>query len=560
LAITTPAAWLAVGALQLAGDVDQLTHLRVAVVEPPEVRALGQGVVQRDPQPLRDHLGQQVHLLDGEGQHPADVLDRRARRHRAERGDLGHARLAVLLPDVGDHLLAPVLAEVDVDVRRLRAVRVEEALEQQVVLQRVYVAQLQDVADQRPAGRAAGAARDALLHREAHEVPDDQEVAGEAHPADDAQLVLQPVAHRLGRRLAVALAQAGLAQLPQVRLRGLLRRRREDGEVALLEVQFDVAAVGDLLAAAHGLAVLGEEAVHLLRRPDVELVAAVAQPALVGAGLACVDAQEHVVGGGVGLAQVVGVAGRHQRQAEPVGDGDGTRGALLLDVQAVVLDLDVEVVAEDAVEPAGQLRRLVDLVLEDVLAELARGAAGQADQALLVRFEQLLVDARDVVVALQEGDGGHLDEVLEAGAVAGQQGEVVAGVAAAAGLAVGALAGGDVRLVADDRVEAGRLALAVELDGAVQVAVVGQGQGVHAQLPGPRHQLGHAAGPVEQAVVAVTVQVDEGTVGHTRRFTGAQGRSAASGSPGDAWTPYTRRPAHAASVGAREGAAALPSL
>ena len=96
----------------------------------------------------------------------------------------------------------------------------------------------------------------------------------------------------------------------------------------------------------------------------------------------------------------------------------------------------------------------------------------------------------------------------------GQQRQVEAGVAAAAGLAVGALAGGDVGLVADDRVEAGGLALAVELDGAVEVAVVGQGQGVHAQRLGVGDQLGDAAGAVEQAVVAVAVQVNEGTVRH----------------------------------------------
>ena len=32
------------------------------------------------------------------------------------------------------------------------------------------------------------------LEGEAHEVPDDQEIAGKAHPADDAQLVFEPVA------------------------------------------------------------------------------------------------------------------------------------------------------------------------------------------------------------------------------------------------------------------------------------------------------------------------------------------------------------------------------
>ena len=55
--------------------------------------------------------------------------------------------------------------------------------------------------------------------------------------------------------------------------------------------------------------------------------------------------------------------------------------------------------------------------------------------------QHFLVDARDVVVALQVGDRRHLDEVLEAGGVLGQQRQVIAGLAALLGLAVGALAG-----------------------------------------------------------------------------------------------------------------------
>src|SRR6516164_3156985 len=93
-----------------------------------------------------------------------------------------------------------------------------------------------------------------------------------------------------------------------------------------------------------------------------------------------------------------------------------------------------------------------------------------------------------------------------------------AGVAALAGLALGPLAGGDVDLVANDRVETGRSALAVELDGAVEVAVIGDGQRVHAQRLDARNQLGDAAGAVEEAVVRVTVQVDERTVGHEEPF------------------------------------------
>ena len=101
--------------------------------------------------------------------------------------------VAVLLADVLDDLVPPLLAEVDVDVGRLGPVRVEEPLEQQVVLERADVAQVEQVADQRPAGRAPGRAGDARLAGEADEVPDDQEVRGEPHPVDDAQLVLEPL-------------------------------------------------------------------------------------------------------------------------------------------------------------------------------------------------------------------------------------------------------------------------------------------------------------------------------------------------------------------------------
>ena len=73
------------------------------------------------------------------------------------------------------------------------------------------------------------------------------------------------------------------------------------------------------------------------------------------------------MGVGVGLREIVGVAGGDQRQAEFVGDVDGPLGACLLNVEPVVLDLDVEVLAEDAMEPLRKLLRLVELVLEDAV-------------------------------------------------------------------------------------------------------------------------------------------------------------------------------------------------
>ena len=50
----------------------------------------------------------------------------------------------------------------------------------------------------------------------------------------------------------------------------------------------------------------------------------------------------------------------------------------------------------------------------------------------------------------------------------------------------------------------------------MHVAVVGDGQAVHAELLDVRDQLGDAVGPVEQGVFAVGVEMDEG---HNRRLT-----------------------------------------
>ena len=179
-----------------------------------------------------------------------------------------------------------------------RAVGVEEALEQQVVFQRIDVAELQHVADHGAASRAAGAARDAVLDGEAHEVPDDQEIAGEAHPADDAQFVLQPVEHCLRR----ACRRSGRARLPRtVRAdiaSGVLPSGGvKTGKCRFLKSSWMSTAVGDLLAALDGVVVAGEELDTSPpaggRRTDRCRSACGCSSA---AHLAGVDAQQHVVG------------------------------------------------------------------------------------------------------------------------------------------------------------------------------------------------------------------------------------------------------------------------
>ena len=65
-----------------------------------------------------------------------------------------------------------------------------------------------------------------------------------------------------------------------------------------------------------------------------------------------------------------------------------------------------------------------------------------------------------------------------------------------------------------------RLARFVELERAVEIAVVGDRQRVHAQLFGPLDQPVDRAGSVEQAVVAVAMQMNKRRRRHDGSFRG----------------------------------------
>jgi hypothetical protein len=66
-------------------------------------------------------------------------------RQRSERDDLRDFVFAVFIGDILHHFVAALVREVDVDVGSTHAIRVEEALEQQAIRQRVEVRDAQHV-------------------------------------------------------------------------------------------------------------------------------------------------------------------------------------------------------------------------------------------------------------------------------------------------------------------------------------------------------------------------------------------------------------------------------
>ncbi len=280
------------------------------------------------------------------------------------------------------------------------------------------------------------------------EVPDDQEVVGEAHLLDRLQLVGEPFV-QLGRDRFIALLQAFFAECEQV-LEGVLAvGERELREQDVAECELDVAALGDLERAAHRVVVAGEVERHFLRRLEVEVVGVELPVVRVLQRVARLDAEQRFVCACVGVAEVVHVAGCDGGEPALRCELGELRQDALLDLQVRVLQLDVDVGLAEGVGEARELGLGVGgAVFLERAADAAGEAAGERDQAGAVAGEELPVDARLVVVALEVAERCEADQVAVAGVVGGEQGEV--GVALRLGVAVV----GDVDLAADDRLDA----------------------------------------------------------------------------------------------------------
>ncbi len=391
----------------------------------------------------------------------------------------------------------------------------------------VEVGDLHRVRAHRPRTRpAARADPDAVLLGPGDEVGDDEEVPGVALGDDHLGLVVGLPPRVVGDALGEALAQAPLDLLDEPGLLVLAGRAREARhEPALALGERDVAHLGDPQRVVAGLRQLAPQVAHLGGGLEVVAVGVELEPVRVHHRRPGLDAQEGAVGLGVLGVGVVQVVGRDEGQVEVAGQAQQVVAHPALDVEPVLHELEVVVLAaEDVAVVGGGLLGEVVLAEPDPGLDLAGRAPGGGDEPLAVLREELAVDPRPLGVHLVEGGlAVEAEEVVQAGVVAGQQrhvrvgaraGHVVAGRGALVapldpGLVGAVGAGGDVGLDPDDRLDAGALGLLPELVGPEDVAVVGGGQGRHAELGGALEQVADPGRAVEHRVLGVHVEVDE---------------------------------------------------
>ena len=419
--------------------------------------------------------------------------------------------IAAVLPVYIINDLSPAVhAEIDIDIRHADPVRVEEALEIEVVFHRVHVGDLQSVAHHAPGGAApAGAHGDALGFGVMDEIADDEEVFVEAHVVDGLQLEIQ-LAFELRGPGSVPLRQPRLAEPAEIGLRARFPfGQAEFRQMVFPEGEFQIAALRDPGGIVRRLRPLGEEGAHLLLGFDVEFFRLEAHPVLVLHGLLGLDAEQHVLDLRVLLRQIVGVVGDYQGEARfPVEAQDALVHALLLR-QAVVLELQVKVLrAEHGAQLQGRRLRCGIVLLPQQTGDLPGQAGGEGDQPLRVLPQQSLVDPGLEVEAVDEGPGHQIAEVPVAGLVFAEQHQMP-GLVVDAVLPVLHAPGGHIDLAADDGLDPGRLGGLVEGDGPVHDPVVRDGHRLLAQLLEALHQPFDAAGAVQQAVFTVYVQMNE---------------------------------------------------
>ena len=385
-------------ALEPLAHVEQVLDARILLLHLAQLRVLDQRLLERHVERRRNLLGDAIDVRVGHVHGAADVAHHGLGLHRAERDDLRDVLAAVPARDVLDDFAAPPLAEVDVDVGHRHALGIQEALEDEVVVERVDVGDPHRPGDQAAGRRAAARTdRNALLARVADEVPDDQQIAGEPHPLDHLDLVGQALLVVADRVTQLAFV-VQLAQPDQALGKALARDVLEVavdveafGHVELRQVDLparnlDVDALGDAHRVAERLGMILEDLRHLGGGLQEELIAVIAQPLRVVDRLPGADAQQDVVRLEVVLPQVVHVVGADQRQVQIARDRQqpGIDDALLVD--ALELHLEKEVaVAEDVAIAGGGGHRALRLLAANLAGHLAFQAAAQTDQPLAVR-------------------------------------------------------------------------------------------------------------------------------------------------------------------------------
>ena len=321
----------------------------VRLVHRLQLLALLQRLVDRDAELLGNHLGDRIAERVGQIHDPPYIPYDTPRRKRSERDNLRHIVPPVLLCDIVDDFLPALIAEVDINIRHRDALRVQEALKQQVEADRVQLRDAERIGNERSGGgTAARSDCDADRAGIAAVIPDDQEIIDVAHPLDDAKFILQPLLELLRDRVVTFLKPL-LAELLKVLLRGFPIRDVKLRQLGVAELDLHAAALRYPLCILNRLRRVGKQSRHFLGGLDIILPARIAHAVFIGDLLSRLDAEQHIVRLRILRARVVTVICRNEPDPGLLRQTQKACVHLLLFLETVVLQFQVKVIFSEDV-------------------------------------------------------------------------------------------------------------------------------------------------------------------------------------------------------------------
>ena len=153
---------------------------------------------------------------------------------------------------------------------------------------------------------------------------------------------------------------------------------------------------------------------------------AIAESRFIGHGFAHAHAHQNALSEGVLLLDIVDVVCGDELNVEGLRELNQREEDLFLVFQAVILQLDVEVLTKDILELLCFRISTLFVSCEQLSGDIPLQAGREANDAFVVFLEKVHVDARLVIQAVGRSDAGQLEQVVIAGGGLRQQDDVSA--------------------------------------------------------------------------------------------------------------------------------------
>ena len=252
-------------------------------------------------------------------------------------------------------------------------------------------------------------------------IPDNEEVAGVAHRIDDVQLKVQTLADLLIHNL-IALRQSLLAQVTQIAHSVKALRHRELRQQQMAELHLHVAAVSNFIGIAQSLRTIAEQRLHLIIAFQIIAVVVKAHTVRLINRAGRLNAQQNILRCGILLLHIMQIICRYQAKTELLRQLLQLRADLVLLIKIMVLNFQkVIFFAENINIFLNTAACSLQVVLQNHLRHLAGNAGTEADNALVIGAQYILVYTRLIIKALQLTDADDFHQVMVACIILRQQ-------------------------------------------------------------------------------------------------------------------------------------------